>query len=104
VILARLDRLENRVKGIAQVGSVIGRSFAVRLLAEVMEEKQAVLEVPLTALQQAELAFPRRTTELEYVFKHVTGARGGVQDAGAEAAQAAAPANGEGDSSALSFR
>ena len=72
VILARLDRLEPRVKRVAQVGSVIGRSFAVRLLAQVMEENQAALELPLTALQQAELAFPRRGRELEYVFKHVT--------------------------------
>jgi adenylate cyclase len=77
VILARLDRLEAQVKGVAQVGSVIGRSFAVRLLAQVMEQNQAALELPLTALQQAELAFPTRrgimlTPELEYVFKHVT--------------------------------
>jgi adenylate cyclase len=72
VILARLDRLEAQVKSVAQVGSVIGRSFAVRLLAQVMEQSQAALELPLTALQQAELAFPRRMAELEYVFKHVT--------------------------------
>jgi class 3 adenylate cyclase len=72
VILARLDRLEDQVKRVAQVGSVIGRSFAVRLLARVMEQNQAALELPLTALQQAELAFPRRMAELEYVFKHVT--------------------------------
>ncbi|HLJ69552.1 MAG TPA: tetratricopeptide repeat protein [Chloroflexota bacterium] len=72
VILARLDRLEAEVKGVAQVGSVIGRSFAVRLLARVMEQNQAALELPLTGLQQAELAFPRRSTELEYVFKHAT--------------------------------
>ena len=72
VILARLDRLEAQVKAVAQVGSVIGRSFAVRLLAQVMEQNQAALELPLTALQQAELAFPRRSGELEYVFKHVT--------------------------------
>jgi adenylate cyclase len=72
VILARLDRLETQVKGVAQVGSVIGRSFSVRLLAEVMEQNQQALEMPLTALQHAELTFPRRARELEYVFKHVT--------------------------------
>jgi tetratricopeptide (TPR) repeat protein len=72
VLLARLDRLESRVKSVAQVGSVIGRSFAVRLLAQVMEREQTTLEMPLTALQQAEIAFPRRGSDLEYVFKHVS--------------------------------
>jgi adenylate cyclase len=71
VLLARLDRLESQVKGVAQVGSVIGRSFAVRLPARVMEREQTALELPLAALQQAEIAFPRGGTDLEYVFKHV---------------------------------
>ena len=72
VVMARLDRLDAQVKGVAQVGSVIGRSFAVRLLAQVMEQPQPALELPLTGLRQAELAFPRQSVELEYVFKHVT--------------------------------
>jgi class 3 adenylate cyclase/tetratricopeptide (TPR) repeat protein len=72
ILLARLDRLESRVRTVAQVGSVIGRSFAVRLLAQVMEREQAALDLPLSALQQAEIAFPRRGTDLEYVFKHVS--------------------------------
>lgn len=72
ILLSRLDRLESQVKSVVQVGSVIGRSFAVRLLAQVMEREQAVLELPLFALQQAEIAFPRRGADLEYVFKHVT--------------------------------
>ncbi|HEX8918947.1 MAG TPA: tetratricopeptide repeat protein, partial [Chloroflexota bacterium] len=72
VLLARLDRLEGQVRNVAQVASVIGRSFAVRLLAQVMEREQTELELPLSALQQAEIAFPRRGSDLEYVFKHVT--------------------------------
>jgi adenylate cyclase len=72
VLLARLDRLESQVRSVAQVGSVIGRSFAVRLLAQVMEREQTALELPLSALQQAEIAFPRRGSDLEYVFKHVS--------------------------------
>jgi class 3 adenylate cyclase/tetratricopeptide (TPR) repeat protein len=72
VLLARLDRLEAQVRSVAQVASVIGRSFAVRLLAQVMEREQTALELPLSALQQAEIAFPRRGGDLEYVFKHVT--------------------------------
>ena len=72
VLLARLDRLEAQVKGVAQVGSVIGRSFAVRLLARVMEREEETLNRPLRSLRQAEIAFPRRSPDLEYVFKHVT--------------------------------
>jgi class 3 adenylate cyclase/tetratricopeptide (TPR) repeat protein len=72
VLLARLDRLESQVRSVAQVASVIGRSFAVRLLAQVMEREQTALEMPLTALQRAEIAFPRGGSDLEYVFKHVS--------------------------------
>jgi class 3 adenylate cyclase/tetratricopeptide (TPR) repeat protein len=72
VLLARLDRLEGEARGVAQVASVIGRSFAVRLLARVMDQDLQALETPLSALQQAEIAFPRRGEDLEYVFKHVT--------------------------------
>ena len=78
VLQARLDRLEASVKSVAQVGSVIGRSFAVRLLAEVVGEAQSTLEAPLRALQQAEIAFPRSPSpgssalDREYSFKHVT--------------------------------
>lgn len=72
VLQARLDRLDAPVKKVAQVGSVIGRGFAVPLLAQVMQRQEAALELPLTGLQRAELAFPRRNAELEYVFKHVT--------------------------------
>lgn len=72
VLLARLDRLEGQVRSVAQVASVIGRSFAVRLLAKVMEREATALELPLSALQQAEIAFPRRGSDVEYVFKHVS--------------------------------
>jgi adenylate cyclase len=72
VLLARLDRLEGHARTVAQVASVIGRSFAVRLLARVMETEQTALDASLSALQQAEIAFPRRGSDLEYVFKHVT--------------------------------
>jgi len=72
VLLSRLDRLDGQVRSVAQVASVIGRSFAVRLLAQVMERQAATLETPLAALQQAEIAFPKGGSDLEYVFKHVT--------------------------------
>lgn len=72
ILLARLDRLEGQVRTVAQVGSVLGRTFAVRLLAEVIGREQAALEVPLTALQNAEIVFPRDSADIEYSFKHVT--------------------------------
>ncbi|HZU13516.1 MAG TPA: adenylate/guanylate cyclase domain-containing protein [Chloroflexota bacterium] len=72
VLLARLDRLDGETKGVAQVASVIGRSFGVRLLAEVMGQATEQLEEPLAHLQRAEIAFPRRNPDLEYVFKHVS--------------------------------
>jgi adenylate cyclase len=72
VLLARLDRLESEARSVAQVASVIGRSFAVRLLAQVARKGQGELEAPLMTLQQAEIAFPRRGSDFEYVFKHVS--------------------------------
>ncbi len=76
ILLARLDRLEARAKTLAQVGSVIGRNFSVRLLANVMGERPAALERQLTALQQAEIIFPSQsshasTADYECIFKHV---------------------------------
>jgi len=72
VLLARLDRLDGQARGVAQVASVIGRTFGVQLLAQVMERAEETLETPLAALQQAEIAFPRGGSDLEYVFRHVT--------------------------------
>ena len=78
VLQARLDHLDAPAKALAQVASVIGRTFAIRLLAEVVGDDQSTLEQPLRALQQAEIAFPRgypsgaSSVGLEYSFKHVT--------------------------------
>ncbi len=76
VLQARLDRLDPEVKWVAQAGSVIGRSFAVPLLADVVGEPSLTLEPRLEALRRAEIAFPNgdpvgpRTRDLEYSFKH----------------------------------
>jgi class 3 adenylate cyclase/tetratricopeptide (TPR) repeat protein len=72
VLLARLDRLDTDARSVAQMASVIGRSFAVRLLAWIAEREESRLEPPLGALQRAEIAFPRPGPDLEYVFKHAT--------------------------------
>ncbi len=70
VLLARLDRLNPETRSVAQVGSVIGTRFGVRVLAEVTRRDAGELQQPLDTLEQAALAFPRWTPELEYVFKH----------------------------------
>jgi class 3 adenylate cyclase/tetratricopeptide (TPR) repeat protein len=72
VLLARLDRLEGQARSVAQVGSVIGRSFGVRLLAEVVGQDITELDAALTALQRAEIAFPHGGSDPEYAFKHVS--------------------------------
>jgi tetratricopeptide (TPR) repeat protein len=54
------------------MASVIGRSFAVPLLAIVSGQDAHELELPLASMQRAEIAFPRRGPDLEYVFKHVS--------------------------------
>lgn len=70
ILLARFDRLERSVRSLTQVGSVIGRSFALRLLAATVDDEESLLEPRLEPLQRAALAFKHWTQELEYVFKH----------------------------------
>jgi tetratricopeptide (TPR) repeat protein len=72
MVLARLDRLAGQVRAVAQTASVIGRHFGVRLLAQIVGQEEPLLQTLLRDLQSAEIAFPRRDAEAEYVFKHVT--------------------------------
>lgn len=70
VIVARIDRLEEGVKAVLKLASVIGRSFFLRVLQAVSEAGQA-LDSSLGQLQQAELIRLReQLPELEYTFKH----------------------------------
>jgi len=70
LLQARLDGLERESRSVAQVGSVIGRRFAVRVLSRVAMIDEQHLQRPLEELERAALAFPRWSAELEYVFKH----------------------------------
>jgi class 3 adenylate cyclase/tetratricopeptide (TPR) repeat protein len=72
VLMARLDQLERTARSTAQLGSVIGRSFAVPLLSRVAEQKEEQLQGPLDTLEHADIATPRHNPEREYVFKHAT--------------------------------
>jgi class 3 adenylate cyclase len=70
IIAARLDRLEENLKRIMQVASVIGREFAYRLLQAIMR-MQEELKSSLQNLQSLEFIYEKSLfPELEYIFKH----------------------------------
>ena len=70
VIMARVDRLDDEVKQVLRVASVIGRNFLYRVLKAMSEASQR-LDDSLGKLQQTELILEKQATpELEYMFKH----------------------------------
>ena len=71
VIRARIDRLDDELKRVIRVASVIGRSFFYRVLRSVTETDHE-LDRELGALQGLEIILERaRLPELEYSFRHV---------------------------------
>jgi class 3 adenylate cyclase/tetratricopeptide (TPR) repeat protein len=70
IIAARIDRLEESLKKIMQVASVIGRKFAFRLLQAISGMRED-LKYQLLNLQGLELIYEKSLfPELEYIFKH----------------------------------
>jgi len=70
VIMARVDRLDEDVKLVLKIASVIGRSFFYRVLV-VITAAGLDLDESLDELQQLEMIREkRRSPELEYFFKH----------------------------------
>jgi class 3 adenylate cyclase/tetratricopeptide (TPR) repeat protein len=70
IIAARIDRLDESLKRIMQVASVIGREFAFRILQAITEMKEE-LKSHLLNLQGLEFIYEKRLfPELEYIFKH----------------------------------
>jgi class 3 adenylate cyclase/tetratricopeptide (TPR) repeat protein len=70
VIIARIDRLDEEVRQVLRVASVVGRSFLYRLLRAVSDAGQR-LDHDLSELQRGDLIRERRNLpELEYIFKH----------------------------------
>jgi len=70
IIAARMDRLEENLKRIIQVASVIGREFAYRLL-QTITGMRGELKASLLNLQGLELIHEKQLgPDLEYVFKH----------------------------------
>ncbi|MFC1857239.1 adenylate/guanylate cyclase domain-containing protein [Thermodesulfobacteriota bacterium] len=70
IIAARLDRVEESLKRIMQMASVIGREFAFRILQTIMGMEEG-LKSSLINLQGLEFISQKRLfPELEYIFKH----------------------------------
>jgi class 3 adenylate cyclase/tetratricopeptide (TPR) repeat protein len=70
IIAARMDRLDESLKRIMHVASVIGREFAFRILQSITEMKED-LKSHLLNLQGLEFIYEKRLfPELEYIFKH----------------------------------
>ena len=70
LIAARIDRVEENLKQIMQVASVIGREFAYRILQSTMGINED-LKPHLYNLQSLELIYEKNLfPELEYIFKH----------------------------------
>ena len=70
VIVARVDRLDDDVKQVLKIASVIGRSFLYRVL-NALDDADAALDEHLAGLKQLELIRERRKQpELEFLFTH----------------------------------
>jgi len=70
IIAARMDRIEENLKRVMQVASVIGREFAYRILAAITGMSED-LKASLLNLQGLEFVYEKQLfPELEYVFKH----------------------------------
>jgi class 3 adenylate cyclase len=70
IIAARMDRVEENLKRIMQVASVIGRDFAYRILQTITGMRED-LKSQLLNLQGLEFIYEKSLfPELEYIFKH----------------------------------
>ena len=70
VLMARIDRLEEKTRSLVKVASVIGRNFFHKVLTEVSKEVENI-DSRLSYLKEIQLIRERRRMEeLEYLFKH----------------------------------
>ncbi len=67
---ARLDRLPPRVKEVAQVGSVVGRTFSRELLAMISPRAESTIDRSLAQLVDSDLIHPSEMPAASYRFKH----------------------------------
>ncbi len=70
VLMARIDRLDQKTRDLVKTASVIGRNFFYRILAEVARAIEDI-DGRLEYLEEVQLIRERkRMEELEYLFKH----------------------------------
>jgi class 3 adenylate cyclase/tetratricopeptide (TPR) repeat protein len=70
VLMARIDRLDQKTRDLVKTASVIGRTFFYRILAEVAQTIED-MDSRLEYLEEVQLIRERkRMDELEYLFKH----------------------------------
>jgi class 3 adenylate cyclase/tetratricopeptide (TPR) repeat protein len=70
VLMARIDRLDQKTRDLVKTASVIGRNFFYRILAEVARTIEDI-DNRLEYLEEIQLIRERkRMEELEYLFKH----------------------------------
>ena len=70
VLMARIDRLEEKTRDLVKIASVIGRGFFYRILKEMTKTIEDI-DDRLTYLKEIQLIRGRmRMDELEYLFKH----------------------------------
>ncbi len=71
ILMARIDSLSEEIKGLLQIGSVIGREFSYDLIKSVTGLSDAELHSHLSASREAELIYERGIyPQSTYIFKH----------------------------------
>jgi len=70
VLMARIDKLDEKTRSLLKIASVIGRNFFYRILADVAKTVEEI-DDKLEYLKEVQLIIDRkRMAELEYLFKH----------------------------------
>ncbi len=70
VLMARIDKLDEKTKSLLKVASVIGRHFFYKIIVKVVQPVEGIDEI-LEFLKEVQLIRERRIMdELEYIFKH----------------------------------
>jgi len=70
VLMARIDRLDEKTRNLVTIASVIGRNFFYRILIDIIHPKEDI-DKSLSYLKEAQLIVERnRMGEREYLFKH----------------------------------